>query len=127
MTKRLSVAVVLLLVAALLGTLATRSFLQGQQPLAPPATPKELTSYRDIVKGVLPAVVSIESKGKPAARERRRGRTQLDPRVPDEFHRFFENVQPPEDSDDGPGRLGFGSGFLVDPKGVILTNNHVVE
>jgi len=127
MTKRLSVAIVLLLVGALLGTLATRSFLQGQQPLAPPATPKELTSYRDIVKGVLPAVVSIESKAKPAARERRRGRTQLDPRVPDEFRRFFEDVQPPEDSDDGPGRLGFGSGFLVDPKGVILTNNHVVE
>src|SRR2546421_5161189 len=90
MMKRLSVAVVLVLSGALLGTVATRSSLQGQQPLAPPATPKELTSYRDIVKGVLPAVVSIESKVKPAAgapargSQRRRSRTQSEPRIPEE-------------------------------------------
>ena len=29
------------------------------------AAPKELTTYRDVVKRVLPAVVSIEAKGKP--------------------------------------------------------------
>src|SRR6266542_3752973 len=129
MMKRLSVAVVLVLSGALLGTVATRSSLQGQQPLAPPATPKELTSYRDIVKGVQPAVVSIESKAKPAAgapargSQRRRSRTQSDPHIPEEFRRFSEDFQPQQDADDGPGRLGFGSGFLVDPKGVILTNN----
>src|SRR2546429_6009066 len=99
MMKRLSVAVVLLLVGVLLGTVTTRSLLQGQQPLAPPATPKELTSYRDIVKGVLPAVVSIESKAKPAARDRRRNRTQVDPRTPEEFRRFFKDLQPQQDSD----------------------------
>src|SRR5207248_6703483 len=114
----LSVADVLDLTGALLGTEATRPFLQGQQPLAPPATPKEMTSYRDIVKGVLPAVVSIESKAKPAAREKRRGQSKGDPRIPDEFRRFSEDFQPQQDSDDGPSRLGFGSGFLVDPKGV---------
>src|SRR5262249_57492855 len=96
---------------------------RAQRPLRPPAVPKEMTSYRDIVKGVLPAVVSIESKVRPPARDRRRGRAEIDPRSPEEFRRFFEDV-PQQDFGDGPGRLGFGSGFLVAPNPVILTTNH---
>src|SRR5215471_5918434 len=47
----------------LLGGLAVRPVLLGQtQPVdaAPGAVPKDLVSYRDIVKKVLPAVVSVE-------------------------------------------------------------------
>src|SRR4051812_23364240 len=103
--KRLSVAVILVLSGTFIGALATHSMLQGQQPLKPPAVPKEMTSYRDIVKGVLPGVVSIESKARPAARDRRRGRAEIDPRIPEEFRRFFED-QPQQDfGGDGPGRL----------------------
>lgn len=69
----------------------------------PPAIPQELTSYRDVVKGVVPAVVSIESR----ARTKR-------PRLR-------------EDVKDKGVELGFGSGVIVDPKGVVLTNFHVVE
>jgi serine protease Do len=99
---------------------------QGQAPRA--AIPKELNSYRDVAKKVLPAVVSIESKAKVAkavkqAPGQRRG---LPPgtEIPEEFRRFFEERggEMPERSP----QLGFGSGFLVDPKGVIMTNHHVV-
>jgi serine protease Do len=90
--------------------------------------PRELTSYRDVVKKVLPAVVSIESKARARARGEARRPPGEDERVPEEFRKFFEDFggRTPF-SDDGAPNLGFGSGFLVDAKGVVLTNHHVVE
>jgi serine protease Do len=73
------------------------------QPKAVALIPPELTSYRGIVKDVVPAVVSIESRVKA-----RRG------------------VRPRADRD-GSVELGLGSGVVVDPKGVILTNYHVID
>jgi serine protease Do len=74
------------------------------EPKAPPAIPQELTSYRDIVKSVVPAVVSIDSR----AKSRRL-------------------IRPGADAKDKSVELGFGSGVIVEPKGVVLTNFHVVE
>lgn len=75
-------------------------------PPAAPVLPKEFTSYRDVAKRVLPAIVSIQGKAK--ARPRRGA---LDERRPGS-----EDVN-----------VGFGSGVLVDPKGVILTCYHVID
>src|SRR5262249_34414605 len=109
----------------LLGTLLAGPLLRS--PASAPITsavPKELTSYRDVVKKVLPAVVSIEAKAKPAPR-RPTGQGRLP--AADPFGGFGPTpCQPSDNGDEGPG-LGFGSGSLIDPKGVILTNHHVVE
>jgi serine protease Do len=105
---------------------------QGQLP-AGAAAPRELTSYRDVVKQVLPAVVSIEAKAKirktdGAQARRARPRLDMPDNVPDEFRRFFEDFQRRQDEMPIPEpAVGFGSGFLVDAKGVILTNHHVVN
>jgi serine protease Do len=44
-----------------------------------------------------------------------------------EFRRFFKELPTPLPRMPGHGMVGAGSGVIVDPSGIILTNNHVVE
>src|SRR5438105_1914457 len=95
---RWSLALVCVVLGGLSATLVGEHLLQGQAP-APAAVPKELTSYRDVVKKVLPAVVSIEARAKVQTNKakqpapRRRPRTQDFPGLPDELHKFFEEFE----------------------------------
>ena len=121
-------ASLVLAVAVLVGSgawLGSSLPLQGQAPPAKTSRVQELTSYRDVVKRVLPAVVSIESRSKPAkAAKATRNPLPDDSRVPEEFRRFFESL--PSEAEETP-KQGFGSGFFIDAKGTILTNFHVVD
>src|SRR5262245_34552652 len=113
--KRWSVLVACLFLGGLLGTAATSSLLKGQAQ-APPVFPKELTSFRDVVKKVLPAVVSIEARQTAKVKPTRQRLPMLeDQQLPEEFRRFFDQI--PQVDPNNPRPLGFGSGFLVDPKG----------
>jgi len=108
------------------GLLLSGSRSPGQGP-APGELPREMTSYRDVARRVLPAVVSIEAKAKPKSRktEPRRVPDNFD-RLPPELRQYLEEQERRDKSGDDE-NLGFGSGWIVDPKGVIVTNYHVVE
>ncbi len=106
--------------------------LLGQPKAGELAPVKEPTTYRHIVKRILPAVVSIEAQST-VAKVGIDGNTQQrelpfdDSKIPEEFRKFFKDFKRFEmpQMPQVP-RRGFGSGFFVSEKGVILTNNHVV-
>jgi len=113
------------------GSIFVSSWLHGQnaEPAQPaPLAARPINSYRDIVKQVLPAVVSIETHAKNKTAVRPNQALPFDDsKVPDEFRRFFDEFRRAPVNPGEPQRLGFGSGFLVDPAGVVVTNYHVVD
>lgn len=79
-------------------------------------------SYRDVVRRVLPSVVSIEAK----AHRPRLAALAAD--IPsDEFQPYFDQPLRRRQLTSEMVSLGFGSGIVIDAQGIILTSAHVVE
>ncbi len=79
-------------------------------------------SFADVVERVAPAVVNISTTRR--VRDRL-PRPQFPPGSP--FEEFFRDFF---DGDEDPGArrtFSLGSGFIVDPRGYVVTNNHVIE
>jgi len=109
----------------------------GGTPLAIPDPVQLSSAFATIVKQVQPAVVNISTtqviergKGRGAPGQRNRGGELGPPDDNDQdqqpfqdfFNRFFDFP------DQGPqAERSLGSGVIVDKKGFILTNNHVVD
>ncbi|MBV9859418.1 MAG: DegQ family serine endoprotease [Alphaproteobacteria bacterium] len=115
----------------------------GAVPLAPqtmtsPTALMQQQSFAPLVKRVLPAVVNISVTQKARSDEVAEDSPQEFRGAPfDEFlRRFFEqheggmesphNGLPGAPDEGGGHRIALGSGFIVDPSGYVVTNNHVI-
>ena len=94
-------------------------------------------SVADLAENVLDAVVNISIiQGDSTTRPRRNTRPDSEPDLPkapedSPFEEFFDDFfkKQQQEGEGGRGRRarGQGSGFVIDPEGVIVTNNHVIE
>jgi serine protease Do len=106
---------------------ATSSAAQDKRPSPEPATKESSKAFRSAIKTALPAVVSIvpievevpksvASSGRPDRRTGRGAKPDID--------RLKELLREMYEREESVG--GYGSGVIVDAKGVVLTNSHVV-
>ena len=130
MTRRRSLAryVPILALALLVGFVACQFHPAAADDVAAVQQAKSLSqAFRSAAKDILPTVVKVSTITKP--RRVDGGSYQENPFRGSPFEEYFGDQTPGfrwHSNPEAP-RPGLGSGVIIDPSGVILTNNHVVE
>jgi len=131
MTKKrvlyLTLIVATLTIGVVIGTIISGGVKAGEQKAQALVIPDPVSlsnAFAQIASNLAPAVVNIEASSDNLVRNRTDRNRQQDPRQFDPFDFFFGDPNAPERSDRS---RNFGTGFVVDKAGYIVTNNHVVE
>ena len=124
-TPRMRMLAAALLVTTILGGGVAWSQATVVPPVAAPTTQAapygiQQLGFADLVDKVKPAVVNISTTEK--ARPDARSMPNMPPQMEEMFRRFGGRQ-----NEEGRARQSAGSGFLIDPAGWIITNNHVVD
>jgi serine protease Do len=85
----------------------------------------------DTAEKVIDAVVNISTSQKVETRNSPLPQLPNDPQLDELFRDFFNRRGPggdPQNRERGPRRVSsLGSGFIIDPSGIVVTNNHVIS
>ena len=86
-------------------------------------------SFAELAEKALPAVVNISTQQTVEQRRRGPDMPQFPPGSPfEEFFKKFFDQEPGEREGRPPRRTtSLGSGFIIDPSGIIVTNHHVID
>ncbi|MEO6119770.1 MAG: Do family serine endopeptidase, partial [Terriglobales bacterium] len=98
-------------------------------PLQMPAPQQMSNTFSKVAKQIEPTVVNIntESTLRPRSRSRQAPGGEGEDPMQDFFDRFFGGQNPRGQNPEGMRQRSLGSGVIMDPKGYIITNAHVVD
>ena len=122
-----------LTVGILIGTVISKG-VKGQEKKSSDATPLSVPSpqllsnqFSQISKQLEPSVVNVNTESTIKNPHRRRGGNPDQPDDQDPFGDFFDKFFGGQQGNGPVRERSLGSGVIVDPKGYIVTNRHVVE